>query len=38
MKAGRSIEIRIGKEGISYTSLSFLIISETIIDDQCLYE
>lgn len=37
VKAGRSIEIRIGKEGISARAWCF-IISETIIDDQCHYE
>ena len=37
VKASRSIEIRIGKEGISTWAWVF-IISETVIDDQCHYE
>lgn len=37
VKASRSIEIRIGKEGISTRAWVF-IISETVIDDQCHYE
>lgn len=37
VKASRSIEIRIGKEGISTWARVF-IISESVIDDQCHYE
>lgn len=37
VRPGRSIEIRIGKEGI-YTRAWVFIISETIIDDQCHYK